>query len=313
MAGYIWEFFGYRATDGSAASLAAAASQRCPFIEETCEKTLSDGLIAGACSISPMRSKAVICCPIRLYADDYRILKDVALDAFGQDYALVAGPRAVGEARAAGERRVAVFGKRWGGELRVPKKDGKGSFWVDWILALIDEQGRLLEFVAVEVQSIDTTGNYRNGRNALLRGQREQIKTTAGFNWENVNKRILPQLIYKGQLLQREPFCKKGLYFVCPQQVYDEIVKRVGGLDALPEYRNLQPASISFFAYNHDLKADPLYGTTVPLKQTARRSTTIEMLTRAFNTVTLTEENVYRDAILSGLGLDWRKPGQYVI
>lgn len=313
MAGYIWEFFGHRATDTSDASLNAAISQTCPFIDETCEKTLSDGLIAGVCSISPMRAKAVICCPIRLYADGYRILKYVALDAFGQDYTLVAGPQAVSEARVTGERRVAVFGKRWGGELRVPKKDGKGSFWVDWILALIDEQGRLVEFVAVEVQSIDTTGNYRNGRDGLLNGQREQIKTTAGFNWENVNKRILPQLIYKGQLLQREPYCKKGLYFVCPQQVYDEIVKRVGGIDALPEYRNLQPASISFFAHDHDLEADTPYGSTVPLKQTARRSTTIEMLTRAFNTVTLTEENVYRDAILNGLGLDWNRPEQYVV
>lgn len=313
MAGYIWEFFGHRATDTSDASLEAAATHTCPFIGEKCEKTLSDGLIAGACSISPMRSKAVICCPIRLYADDYRILKDVALDAFGRDYELVSGPRAVGEARAAGERRVAVFGKRWGGELRVPKKDGKGGFWVDWILALIDEGGRLIEFVAVEVQSIDTTGNYRNGREALLSGQREEVKTTAGFNWENVNKRILPQLIYKGQLLQREPFCKKGLYFVCPQQVYDEIVKRVGGIGALPEYRNLQPASISFFAYDHDLGTETPDGSTVPLKQTARRSTTIEMLTRAFNTVTLTDENVYRDAILGGLGLDWSKPEQYVV
>lgn len=92
-----------------------------------------------------------------------------------------------------------------------------------------------------------------------------------------------------------------------------EIVERVGGIGALPEYRNLQPASISFFAYDHNLEAGTPDGATVPLKQTARRSTTIEMLIRAFNTVTLTEENVYRDAILSGLGLDWSKPEQYVV
>jgi len=156
----------------------------------------------------------------------------------------------------------------------------------------------------VEVQSIDTTGNYRNGREALLSGQREKVKTTAGFNWENVNKRILPQLIYKGQLLQREPFCKKGLYFICPQQVYEEILKRLGGIGALPSYQNLQPASISFFAYDHNTEVDVSDGIVVPLKQTARHRTTIEMLTRAFNTVTLTEENVYRDAILTGLGIN---------
>jgi Restriction endonuclease NotI len=304
MAGYIWEFFGYRATDSSPEALDAAINETCPFLESKCEKRLSDGLIAGACSISPMRSKAVICCPIRLYADDYRILQDISHDAFGSDYELVPGARAVEAARTTGERKVAVFGKKWGGELRVPKKDGLGGYWVDWILALLDEQGHLMEFVAVEVQSIDTTGNYRRGRSALKAGQREEIKTTAGFNWENVNKRILPQLIYKGQLLQREPYCKKGLYFVCPQQVYDEVTRRVGGIDALPEFRNLQPASISFYVYDHDLTADTPDGEIILLKQTAKRSTVIDALVRAFNSVTLTKENVYRDVILEGLGAD---------
>lgn len=304
MAGSIWEYFGYRSTDTSPEALEAAKSETCPFLGSQCEKTLSDGLIAGVCSISPMRSKAVICCPVRLYADDYRILRDVAHDAFGMNYELVPGAEAVAAAKSAGARKVAVFGKKWGGELRVPKKGGQGGYWVDWILALIDEEGNLMEFVAVEVQSIDTTGNYRNGRESLKAGQRELIKTTAGFNWENVNKRILPQLIYKGQLLQREPYCKKGLYFVCPQQVYEEITKRVGGIESLPEFRNLQPASISFLVYDHDLDVETPAGAIIPLKLTSKRSTVIDALVRAFNSVTLTNENVYRDVILSGLGID---------
>ncbi len=39
----------------------------------------------------------------------------------------------------------------------------------------------------------------------------------AGVNWENVSKRILPQLIYKGYVLRRERLCSKGLFFVCPK------------------------------------------------------------------------------------------------
>lgn len=312
MAGHIWEFYGYRATDTSEAARSAAAEKRCPFLASTCEKTLSDGTISGVCSISPMRSKAVICCPIRLYADDYRILRDIASDAFGEGLELVPGGAAVASARRSRQRTVAVFGKKWGGELRVPKKDGKGGYWVDWILALLDESGRLIEFVAVEVQSIDTTGNYRNGIDALRSPSREVVKTTAGFNWENVNKRILPQLIYKGQLLQREPYCKKGLYFVCPQQVYDEIVKRVGGAEALAEFRNLQPASISFYVYDHDSSTVP-DGAIVPLKRTRKHQTVVEYLQRAFNSVTLTNENVYRDVILTGLGLDSNNPDTVLV
>lgn len=313
MVGYIWEIFGYRSNDKSPEALDAAEHKNCPFLGDKCEKTLSDGEISGVCSVSPMRSAAVICCPIRLYAENYRILKDVALDAFGRDYELVPGPKAVSQARRTKMHTIGVFGKNWGGELRVPKKDGKGSFWVDWILALLDEEGALIEFVAVEVQSIDTTGNYRNGRTALLAGDRRDVKTTVGLNWENVNKRILPQLIYKGQLLQREPYCKKGLYFICPERVYEEIIDRVGGMNALPEYRNLQPASISLLAYDYDFDTPPDQGEIAPLKQTARRSTTIESLIRAFNTVTLTDENVYRDAILEGLGLDLVSINKYAI
>ena len=49
------------------------------------------------------------------------------------------------------------------------------------------------------------------------------------MNWENVNKRILPQIIYKGHVLRLEERCTKGLYFVCPKQVYSRIRERLGG------------------------------------------------------------------------------------
>jgi hypothetical protein len=48
------------------------------------------------------------------------------------------------------------------------------------------------------------------------------------MNWENVNKRILPQLIYKGQVLRREAKCTKGLFFVCPRQVLERVRERLG-------------------------------------------------------------------------------------
>lgn len=74
MAGTIWEFFGYRADDHSAAAVAAATDKRCPFLNEVCEKRLSDGAVSGVCAIKPVTSAPVICCPIRLYADDYLLI-----------------------------------------------------------------------------------------------------------------------------------------------------------------------------------------------------------------------------------------------
>ena len=301
MAGTIWEFFGYRADDHSPVAVTAAQANECPYLNGVCEKRLSDGTVAGVCTIKPVTSAPVICCPIRLYADDYRVLHDVAKIAFDNEYRLIAGPQAAHIARAENEEVVAVFGKRWGGELRLPQKDGAGSYFVDWVLARVDSTGQLKEFVAVEVQTIDTTGNYRNGRTSLLTPQRESVPTTAGLNWENVNKRILPQLIYKGQVLQREALCRKGLFFVCPSPVYQKIMSRLGGSSGLIRYA-LQPASITFLAYEHNLDSLMVDGSTIPLKSIAPHSTTVYKVQEAFNNVTLPDENVYRDAIVAALG-----------
>src|SRR5690606_16947898 len=154
-----------------------------------CIKTLSDGLIAGVCTLKPSRSGPVICCPIRLYADDYRILRDVSDMAFGPGLPVKPGGSAVREAKQLGSGVSAVFGKRWGGELHLPQRGGVGAYFVDWILARINGFGDLVEFVAIEVQSIDTTGNYRGARRELLDPARRVVPATAGFNWENVNKR----------------------------------------------------------------------------------------------------------------------------
>lgn len=247
-----------------------------------------------------MTSEPVICCPIRLYAEEHKILRDVADHAFRKGLSLAPGKDAVDQARSTGSACVAVFGKGWGGELRLPQKNGRGGYFVDWVLALIDSSGHLEEFVAVEVQTIDTTGNYGNGYEALM-ADRSIVKTSAGLNWENVSKRILPQLIYKGQVLQREELCRKGLFFVCPTPVYDRIMLRLGGQEGLIKYA-LQPASITFMAYTHDMSTATAQGNTIPLKQDLAHSTTVYKVQEAFNNVTLPEENVYKKAILKALG-----------
>lgn len=297
MASNIIEFFGYSPTDLTDEAVRVRGELLCPFIEEPCTKTLSSGARSGACTIKPKKSGPVICCPNRLYAEEYKILKDVAKVAFGENIVLAAGHSARGVAAKNQFSTVAVFGKRWGGELRLPNRGKSGGYFVDWILAKLTPQGDIESFVAVEVQSIDTTGNYKAEREAYLAGAPFVGSSSAGFNWENVNKRILPQLIYKGHVLRRERLCSKGLFFVCPTQVYDKIKERLGS--KLLEYQP-QSGALSFMWYEPGAEVAPGQMRSLDLKGSF--ITTVDQVALAFTSPSnLPPSNVYENAINKAL------------
>jgi len=291
----IVELFGYAPADRSPAARAAREDLICPFLGSRCTKKLNDGLVSGACTVKSIHAEPVICCPNRLYASSYQILVDMAVTAFGPSVRLIQAsevPRVKHDGR-----NVAAFGKRWLRELRLPQRGGRGGYFVDWILALIDSSGRLAEFVAVEVQSIDTTGNYRAEREEYLAERSYPGSSPAGLNWENVSKRILPQIIYKGHVLRREPLCKKGLFFVCPGAVYERVRSRLGG--SLLEY-GLQPGALTFRWYD--------VGSTVPsgaqrsLEFRGQFTTTVDQVALAFTAPSsLPPERVYEGAIRTAL------------
>lgn len=299
MAGYISEFFGYKAEDKSKISLETAAKNICPFLGTFCTKVLSrEKVIAGACTIRQKTdgSPNVICCPIRLYAENYKMLHEISEKAFGVKLNLYSGRCAVAKAKKEGGA-IAVFGKGWGGELRLPQRKGTGSYFVDWVLAKLDTNGELVELTAIEVQTIDTTGSYDQARRELA-SKRNIVSDTVGLNWENVSKRIIPQLIYKGQVLQREDFCRTGLYFVCPAPVYQRVLDRLGGKEKLPSFPN-QPASIHFISY--DAIATPKDGVITSLGIVEEHCTTVYKIQEAFSSVNLPEGNIYKDAICRSL------------
>ena len=239
------EFFGYAPLDPHREAAAARNREQCPFVGGICIKHFGDSTISGSCVLKPTQSEPVICCPNRMYGNDYLVLQNVAESAFGTGVRLVSATDLT--EKAFDGRTVAVFGKRWGKELRLPSRGARGSYFVDWVLALIGADGELSEFVAAEVQTIDTTGNYRKAFEAYRRGQQFDGKGSGGMNWENVSKRILPQLIFKGHVLRREPLCQKGLYFICPKPVYERIRVRLG--NCLGSYP-LQPGALTFHWYN---------------------------------------------------------------
>lgn len=285
----IVEFFGYNPCDKSKIANQSRSDRFCPFLNNRCVKLIKSEP-SGVCTVKLTKSVPVICCPNRLYANEYSILQQIAQDAFGHKIQLINSEQAKNINHDGSY--VAVFGKRWGKELRLPKRGGSGSYFVDWVLALIGKTGELQEFIAIEIQSIDTTGNYQKERQAYLAGKNSE-GSPAGLNWENVSKRILPQIIFKGHVLRREPLCKKGLFFVCPTPVYNKITERLGG--NLLQYTP-QPGSLTFRWYN--IGEEKSNGKTRDLIMEGQFTTTIDQVATAFTAPqNLPPQGVYELAI----------------
>jgi hypothetical protein len=224
-----------------------------------------------------------------MYAEDYRVLIDVARTCFGGAARLCSDSKnIIGDGL-----DVQVFGKRWGKELRLPNATNTGGYFVDWVLARVGPGNELLEFVAVELQTMDTTGSYEAEIVSYNKGMNPEKASTAGINWENVSKRILPQIIYKGHVLRREPKCTKGLFFVCPRPVYERIKTRLGG--SFQEYHP-QAGALTFRWY--DVSPDQTSGVQSPLEFHGQLTTTIDQVALAFTSPSnLPMAGVYETAI----------------
>jgi Restriction endonuclease NotI len=280
----------------------AFLKKECPFVGGTCTKAFKGGVINGACTLQKTSDMAPVpCCPKRLYGDDYRVLQDVVRTAWGDGVPVILKE---GDVPSSGSF-VIPFGQKQGQEIRIAYKEVKGSskFSIDWILAKVDANRNLEGFVAVEVQTIDTTGNYQlpfwelaNKHDPeVVKLMTEPKASSSSFNFENVNKRILPQLITKGHVLRREPLCTKGLFFICPSAVHDRIMTRVGKLDDYP----IQSGSVTFLSYSVDQDSD-LVPKSLKLDHTT--TTTTDQLSLAFSSPKyLPPQGVYEEAIRKAL------------
>jgi hypothetical protein len=284
----VYEFFGFDPVDGSDAAAEFRSSGNCPFVGGRCIKRFKSGLTSGVCCVKQITAGPVIVCPNRMYAGKYGVLLDVAKACFGEGIRLC---RTLDDAQRDG-KDVQVFGKGWGKELRLPNRGKGGGYFVDWILALIDKDRKLVEFVAAELQTMDTTGSYE----AEVRSYYENkpaAKSKAGINWENVSKRILPQIIYKGHVLRREPLCTKGLFFICPTPVYRKVIERLG--NTLTTYHP-QPGALTFRWYNVSDTAES--GVPRALEFGGQMTTTIDQVALAFTSPSgLPAPRVYEQAI----------------
>jgi hypothetical protein len=237
------ELFGYRSDDGSSIARDAANNDYCPFIEKTCTKTNHDkSVIYGVCSVSYGISKdigtEVIVCPKRLYTNTYSVLQDAVDDAWpDQGYELITGGtlEELGEKAKDCEKPAIAFGQHSGNEVEA------SGMSMDWVIQTYENNGRLEaeEFIGIEVQSIDTTGNYRDNREAYMvvkqgKSLNKIPNSEHGLNWANVHKRLIPQLIRKGNIYRRCDRCA-GVFFVVPEMVYRKFEELLGNLSRKPE------------------------------------------------------------------------------
>ena len=288
------ELFGYAPGDRTPEACAPRTDSTCPFVRGKCIKQFKSGLISGACTLKPTNSGPVICCPNRMYAGDYQVLLDVAMDAFGPGMRLCRG---LDGAKGDGAD-VVVFGKHWGKELRLPNRLKGGGYSIDWILARLGPNHTLEEFVAVELQTMDTTGSYEAQVHRFLETGKILPEKQSNINWENVSKRILPQIIFKGHVLRQEKLCRKGMYFICPSPVYTRILGRLGG--TLRTYHQ-QPGALTFRQYDVGDAVPP--GSIRPLVFKGHLTTTVDQVALAFTSPSnLPEPGVYEQAIRAGLG-----------
>lgn len=311
MATRIFNFHGSQPL--SLASSNFARRHLCPFTPPSASSRAKGNTAAfarchkknGVCALLAAKSEApVIICPERMYGRNFSVLRRVVSETFGVDHEIIEAS----EAQLRQKRRtltgceIVAFGKYHSGELGIPAPgdgDSSGTFKVDYVLAKIDSNLNVLSFVAVEVQSIDTTESYAAKARELYGGTLPGV-SKAGFNWENVSKRILPQLIYKGHALRRESLAEFGMYFITPLPVLRKIVARVGG--AMINYPR-GPGTITF----HPYKLGDGDGSNNPDSliycDTEVFTTTVEQLAFAFvSPQNLPELGIYRKKIELRLG-----------
>nr|WP_174800715.1 NotI family restriction endonuclease [Martelella limonii] len=173
----IGEVLGQRAEKAIDPSLAGFV---CPYIETECPKRSTNlgtepypvcTLWRGSRGQPRSTERDLICvCPKRFYQVDW--LQEVIEHCWPFD-----PPR---NAMIASEVKMAGFGN------------------VDFVIADRGDSGEIGNFLSVELQAVDITGSAYTAYEALRSAHDLPKRPTYGFNWDNVYKRYITQLVRKG-------------------------------------------------------------------------------------------------------------------
>lgn len=210
----IAEFFGFAAEDTSTEATRHREEQKCPFLQGPCVKK-SNGIALGTCSVH-RRTGPVVICPKRFSARGEELPRIIAREA---------EPGSV----------LAVVPE-------VPLGSDLGR--MDWVLTRLTAEGHAVgPLYGVEAQAVDTTGSLRPYVDAYFAGRDwNAVRHPIGINWRNVWKRIVPQILRKGRLMEAQ---HSRLYVV----MQDVLVDYLRGDMRLEEARPGEDANVVFYAF----------------------------------------------------------------
>ncbi|NLE30617.1 MAG: hypothetical protein GX629_13205, partial [Phycisphaerae bacterium] len=179
------EVFGYLADDQSPQAVRHRAHRLCPFGNKipNCTKDKAKNPL-GVCSVFH-NSTPAITCPIR-FREDWIITDDAASFFFGDS-------------------------TTWSSltEVRLNDAQGKSAGNIDIVLAAYDDNGKVFDFGALEIQAVYISGNIRDPFEYYMKDPktRGQMDWTAQPNYprpdylSSSRKRLAPQLLFKGGIL----------------------------------------------------------------------------------------------------------------
>lgn len=128
------------------------------------------------------------------------------------------------------------------------KMSGFGN--VDFVIADVQEDGEVDQFLSVELQAIDITGSVFKAYEALRAGTDLEKRPTYGLNWDNVYKRYVTQLIRKGYFHHH---WKSKIVAVIPEQVYQYITGRADFIRS----NDVKSAQVNIIFMTYRLEHDP--------------------------------------------------------
>lgn len=200
------EVFGFPIKDKSERALHYQANKLCPFnnIVPSCTKvSVIDPL--GVCSLYDGDGQPTVICPVR-FKEDWLITTQAANFFFPPKTQWTAMP-----------------------EIRLSDAEGKAAGNIDLVLVAYDEDGYVTDFGALEIQAVYISGNLRRPFRAYMK---DLSQTT--FDWSgqkeyprpdylsSSRKRLAPQLIYKGGILNT---WKKKMAVVIDRKFFESLPK----------------------------------------------------------------------------------------
>lgn len=181
------EVFGFPILDKSSEAKHGVSNRLCPFnnIQPNCTKDKIANPL-GVCSVY-VKSDPVMVCPVR-FNQNWLITTEAAKFFFPKS-------------------------REWTSFREVPLKEGNGKSAgnIDFVVVKYDKVGNIVDYGAVEVQSVYITGNIRDPFELLIEDPKEYSKT----DWSkalkypkpdflsSTRKRLAPQLLFKGSILSQ--------------------------------------------------------------------------------------------------------------